>query len=241
MRGIAGRLSEVVLAGLLATACVQTRNGNGIPAEERRDLDGFERVVVAGALEVEVTAGQGFEVRIRIDENLIEYVGTRVVASDALRIGVDGNLGDVLPGPHVSVTLPSLLGAELRGSGALRAAGFDEAEPVTLELNGSGELSFEGRAPALAATLGGSGNVLLEGRAERLELSLSGSGSIAARALPARSAALSLDGSGSIAATVDGLVDAALDGSGRIDLYGTVTEGAFSEEGSGAIVVHAER
>jgi hypothetical protein len=241
MRGIAARLSEVTLAGLLATSCVQTRNGNGVPAEERRDLDGFDRVFVAGVLEVEVTAGQSFEVRIRIDENLLEHVGTRVVAGDGLRIGVDGNLGDVLPGPHVSVTLPSLLGAGLRGSGALRATGFDEAEPVILELNGSGELSFEGRAPALGATLGGSGNVILEGRTERLELSLSGSGDIAARALPAQSAALSLDGSGSIAATVDGRVDAALDGSGRIDLYGTVTEGAFSEEGGGAIVVHAER
>ena len=125
--------------------------------------------------------------------------------------------------------------AELTGSGSLIATDFDADTDVSLELSGSGRLSWSGRAEALDALAAGSGELSLDGRAETAELLLRGSGTLDARDLTARGANIEVEGSGSISATVDGRVDARASGSGSIELFGDVSEGVWEEVGDSTI------
>lgn len=213
----------------LACACVETYEGDGTPAQETRALTGFDRVLSRGVLDVTLTEADAFGLTVRIDANLLERVVTSV-SDRTLIVEIDGgNLGEHLPGPHVSVSMPALADAELIGSGRLSAEGFSGDEPVAVELVGSGELGWSGEASDVEALLQGSGKVVLTGSTSSVDLQVGGSGELDARALTARSANIELDGTGLISATVDGRVDARATGGGKVELSGEVIEGIWEE------------
>jgi hypothetical protein len=219
---------------LLLGGCVQTYDGNGVLAEESRTATGFDRVSVRGALDIELQQGD-FAVGVSIDQNLISRVSTRVDGRTLLVRFEGGNLGDHLPGPNVSVSLPLLADVELNGSGRLVASGFEGEEPASVELSGSGELVWSGSTDALDVVLNGSGNLTVSGEAESAEYYLAGAGTLDARELTAEGANIEVEGSGTIQATVDGRVDASVNGSGTIELYGDVTRGTWTETEEGSI------
>jgi putative autotransporter adhesin-like protein len=221
--------------GLSALAgCVQSFDGNGVPAEEARTATGFDRVSARGALDIEVERGD-FAVGVSIDENLISRVATNLDGRSLLIRFEGGNLGDHLPGPHVRVRMPVLTDVELNGSGRLTARGFDGEEPANVELSGSGEVNWSGSSDSLDVVLNGSGDLTVTGEATRAHYFLAGSGTLDARELTAAGANIELEGSGSIQATVNGRVDARIEGSGTIELLGNVTRGDWSQTEEGAI------
>lgn len=226
---------QVASAGLLACGCVETHDGNGMVAEEIRALSGVERVLARGALGVQVTRGDAFGLTVRIDENLLERVVTSVSAGTLVVEIASGNLGEHVEGPHVIVSLPSLLDAELIGSGSLSAEGFSEDETVSVELVGSGAVSWSGDASDVEALLSGSGTLMLAGSTSDLALRLEGTGKLDARELTASGASIELEGEGNISATVDGRVDARASGGGSVELYGDVIEGTWEELEGGTV------
>jgi putative autotransporter adhesin-like protein len=230
-----GGLAALVGAGaLLGSGCIETFDGNGIPVDEQRDLRGFDRVTSRGVLEVSVTEG-AFAVAVHIDQNLLSRLST-TVSGDTLVIQAEGgNLGDLVPGPHVTIAMPSLLGADLRGTGSFDAKGFDEQQEVSVALSGSGKMSWSGDASSLDAVLNGNGTLELEGSAESVDYHLAGAGSLDARDLTAGGADIQVDGAGSVTATVDGRVDAKVTGTGSIELLGDVTKGSWIEAEGGTI------
>jgi hypothetical protein len=229
---LAGAAALVSLAGcgLLGV------DGNGERVNEVRALEGFSAVESDGSLDVEITRGDVFHVEVSIDSNLLPRVHTDV-AGGALRIDED-SIGDTVPGPHVIVTMPVLRGATLSGSGGLRAVGFQQAEPVSLVLEGSGDISFAGDVSRVDVQLWGSGDARVSGIAPVLAVELDGSGAVDARGLDATTADLSLSGSGDIAASVSGSARVTLSGSGNVDVYGTATLDRVDISGSGSVRQH---
>ena len=214
--------------------CVETFDGNGVAADEVRGERDFNSVSSRGVLEVSIAQGD-FSVALHLDENLLEHIDT-FVSGDTLVIEVEGgNIGDHVPGPHVIISMPSLSGAELRGTGTLTTEDFDEDGPVAVQLGGTGEVYWTGSTPELTATLNGGGEMFLSGSADRADYYVSGAGRLDARELTAQAADVEISGSGNVQATVDGRVDARIEGTGSIVLQGDVDEGQW-DEGDGSIV-----
>jgi hypothetical protein len=212
-------------------------HGNGHPASEKRDLDGFVAIDSRGSFDTKVAQGETFSVTVNIDSNLLHVLQTRVDGS-TLVIDSDEGVSDILPGPHVTVTMPHLQSCTLAGSGRIDVISCRESTPVSMLLSGSGDLTFDGAAPSVSARLDGSGSADLAGSADRVDLFLTGSGSINATALAATNGSVNLSGSGEISATINGRADVSLSGSGNIDLFGGVVLEHFSDSGSGDIRVH---
>jgi hypothetical protein len=242
--GRAGRLALAWACGPLALAlllpamgCVDILDGNGVRVDVARDVRGFDRVTALGGLDVEISEGD-FSVTVSIDENLEPDVLT-TVEGGTLTIEVDdANIREKLPGPHVIIAMPALRDAETAGKGSLTATDFEASAPVSLELTGSGTLSWSGRATELDAVLAGDGTLSIEGSAESTELSLRGSGSIDARALIAEDADIQVDGPGELTLTVNGRVDARAAGGARVDLYGRVVEGKLDIAPDALVTTH---
>jgi hypothetical protein len=211
--------------------------GNGQPATETRNLDGFVAIDGRGSFDTRVEQGETYSVRVNIDSNLLHVLRTRVEGT-TLVVDSDESVSDILPGPHVTVTMPHFQSAELSGSGRIDVASCRETKPVSLVLSGSGDVTFNGAAPSVSARLEGSGDVDLAGSADQVDLYLGGSGSINASALPASTGSVRLSGSGGVSATINGRADVSLSGSGDIDLFGRVVLGQWSNSGSGDIHVH---
>lgn len=212
-------------------------DGNGERVTEVRSLEGFSSVDSEGSLDVEITRGDAFHVEVSIDSNLLPLVRTRV-SGDTLAIDTDQPIGDVVAGPHVIVTMPLLRRAAVNGSGGLTAASFEQSEPVSLDIDGSGELSFVGNVPRADVRISGSGDARLHGAAAVLGAAVEGSGAVDARDLDATTADLSVSGSGDLAANVSGSVSVAISGSGSVDLYGAAVIERVDISGSGSITRH---
>jgi len=221
---------------VLLTGCWAV-DGNGDRVTEHRRIPEVSRIANDSQFDIDISQGDTFEVRVRIDSNLQKHVDTEV-RGDTLVIDSEAWVVDSESGPHVLITMPRLESLANQGSGSVFAAWFEEPEEVHLRLSGSGDLGFEGNAPRIVAELDGSGDLHLNGSTDFVELTLEGSGDIEANGLVAAGADIELDGSGDLRVTVDGPVDARADGSGDVELSGAVQRGRFSESGSGDIRVH---
>src|SRR5262245_37911767 len=150
-------------AALALGGCEIGVDGNGQRATEVRSLEGFSAIDSAAGLDVQINQGETFRVEVSIDSNLLDRVRTDV-SGDTLTIDEEW-IGDTLPGPHVIVTMPVLRRASIFGSGAIRATGCNQAEPVALTIDGSGELGFVGAVPRASVRISGSGDARLQGTA----------------------------------------------------------------------------
>src|SRR5262252_9259387 len=134
----------MIAAALAATSCgLYGVEGNGQRATETRQLQGFSAVLADDSLDVQIQHGDAFDVQVSIDSNLLGQLRTDLIDGGAtLLIHVEGSVRDMLPGPHVMVTMPVLQRAVLDGSGSVTATGFQQTDPVALELDGSGLLTY---------------------------------------------------------------------------------------------------
>lgn len=232
-------LGFAVLLGLALTqlGCPGETEGNGKAGSEIRSGTDFTRVECLTDLDIAIEQGDEFHIELRVDENLVPLVTTRV-EDGTLVINSKGSIDPHLAGPHLIVTMPAIERAELSGSGRIDVDGFDSDRPLELALTGSGKMSFSGKAAKVKVDLSGSGRVDLAGVADRADVDLSGSGRIEGKDLMTSGAAADLSGSGLVFLSVDGPVDIDLSGSGNIELYGDPVVSRKSISGSGEVKVH---
>jgi hypothetical protein len=227
----------VTLCFLPAFAACVGVGGDGKRASETRDVADFTKLEADGPFDVQVNQGDDRSLQVSIDSNLLSKVKTDV-SDDTLHISSNGTVFDLVSGPHVTITIPHLVEVRLLGSGNVTARTFDEQDDVHLHDSGSGDLSFDGSSPNLAAEVTGSGAMWLTGTTDAAHYQLRGSGDLDARDMIASGADIDLNGSGDLRATVNGTVNATLDGSGDVDLFGDAQTDHVQRKGSGNLETH---
>lgn len=196
---------------------------------------GFSRIDLAGADQVDVRVGPGFSVRADGDSELLDHVKI-TVSGDTLRIGRYRTSGWHWGGGHarISVTLPALAGVAIAGSGDVTVDQV-KGERFKGDGAGSGRLQVGTMQVGLAEVrLAGSGGVKLGGTAQRLTVDIAGSGDVDAGGLHAAQADVSIAGSGNVRATVTGNAKVSIMGSGDVDLGGGA-RCSVSKMGSGSV------
>ena len=173
-------------------------DGSGVAITETRSLSPFTQVELSGANAVTIGVGGEQRVVVRADDNLVSLVTTEV-RDGALVIDTTGSFDAVTP-MTVEITVPSLDGVRLSGSG-------------TIVLDGH-ELD------ALVVTLPGAGSITGAGSVTALEVDLAGSGDIDLSALVARDAKVGLSGSGTVLLNVTGRLEADVSGAGSVTFTG---------------------
>lgn len=187
--------------------------GSGNVVTERRDVPPFTSIALAGSSEVRIKVGSAQSVVVQADDNLFENVTTRVEAG-RLVIGTTGSF--TTKGPmSVTVTVPSLEGIALSGSGVIVAEDL--------------------RGDTLTVELPGSGVVVASGKVDRLDVVLPGSGAAELGGLEARDVDALVSGSGNILVQATGSLDAEVSGTGVITYTGSPVHVTRNVTGTGAI------
>lgn len=204
-----------VLVFVLATSSgSKSVEGSGVAATQVRSVPGFTRVELAGANNVIVRVGGSQSVAVRGDKNLLDRV-TTTVRDGALVIGTRGSFTAKNP-LSVAISVPSLEGLTLSGSGMITAQGIRSRE-LTVALPGSGALWVSGAVTRLSVALDGSGDAQL-GR------------------LVARDVRAAVTGSGRIVVDAVSALEASVQGTGVIVYSGDPARVTTSVTGTGAIV-----
>ena len=197
----------------------------------------FDKISLAGASNVVVTVGGAPSVRAEGNSELLEKLEV-TVENGVLRIGHRkgswsfGRSKDRAVTVHVSV--PSLTGAEVAGSGDMK---IDKVEGGDFagEIAGSGEIELASlRARNASFAIAGSGGVTASGSAEAADFEIAGSGDIRAGALEVKRAKVSIAGSGNV--ETKAMESAAIDmmGSGDVTVTGTA-KCSVNKMGSGNV------
>ncbi|HEX8215467.1 MAG TPA: head GIN domain-containing protein [Allosphingosinicella sp.] len=233
----------VLVSSLAVAACGMTAGAQegGTGEVERRSFDvaGFDSVGLAGSHDVIVTVGGPASVRAEGDPKILEKLDIRVVGS-TLRIGtqkgVNWNAGFLRNRKPVTVyvTVPSLVGASVAGSGDLKVDKI-EGDRFRGAVAGSGDLQVAAiRVGEAEFSVAGSGDIRATGSAGRLKANLAGSGDLHLDGLEAKDAEVSVAGSGDIRARATGTANVSLSGSGDVTMAGGA-QCSVKKRGSGEV------
>ena len=212
--------------------------GSGDPATKDYDLDGFTRLDVSHAFKVGVTRGDAYEVKVTVDDDLLESLDVSL-KGDTLRIGLEG----VPPNEHTTriaaVTLPGLTAVELSGASEASVEGFSSSGDLDLVLEGASSLVFtdvragdarfdlSGTSKMTGVVwvgdtwmdLRGASSVDLEGSGAAASLDASGASHLRLGDFAFKSAEVTLSGASTATLDVTGALDADLSGASTLRYY----------------------
>jgi hypothetical protein len=215
-----------------------THDGDHRTIAQNFPVGAFSKVALGGSANVVVAVGGAPSVRAEGDAERIGRMEIKV-EGDTLQIGSKrhgfSGWGHQTGKVIVYVTVPSLAGASIGGSGDItidRVQGGDFSGSI----GGSGDIRIgQLQAANVDFSVAGSGGITAAGKAQGAKLGIAGSGDLDLAGLEVRTADVEMAGSGNAAIKAVEHANVSLMGSGNV----TVTGGAKCEShkmGSGNLV-----
>jgi hypothetical protein len=206
-RGIrAWAIGGVALAVVAVAGCgpqPTVAAGTAALTSENRPIANITGVALDTSGRVEVTTGPTPSLSIEAPADVLPVL-TSEVTGGVLRLSVKDHTvirnSDKI---HYKLTVPTLDRISVDGSGDVRYADL--------------------KGPALTVEINGSGDVTLAGTVEKQTVRLSGSGNYTGSDLATRSADVTVDGSGAVDVRVSDTLKIDLNGSGDVSYRGTPT------------------
>lgn len=210
--------------------------GNGHIVKENRTPGDFKGVHLAGSMDVIITKGNSINVTVEADDNLLQYIETKV-KDGVLRIGTNTPRLKWISSRKITVyiTVPELNRTGVSGSGSVKSEDvFSTNGEFSVSVSGSGSCQLNVKAKSLDAHISGSGGINLAGSADNSDISISGSGRYKGFNMETKDATLHISGSGGAETSVSTNLDAHISGSGGVRYKGEPTVKARTS-GSGRV------
>jgi hypothetical protein len=196
--------------------------GNGVLTEESRDVGNFNEIELAGIGSVYVEFGDETSLVIEAEENLMDYIETRIFGQKLVIRLEDDYSYDPTEDINFYLTVVELEGVSISGLGNMSLPEI-ETDRFEIGISGAGDVTIDALyADRLYADLSGLGDVdILGGEVEIQDVNISGSGTYSSKDMACREADVSVSGLGSATVTVSEYLDASISGAGDIDYYGS--------------------
>ena len=210
------------LLGLTLTSCIGSgffeERGNGNIVTEDREVSDYSTLVLRGNYEVIITEGNAPSLDIETDENLMEYIvtkmdGDRLVIENKERIFSDDGI-------RINITYTELDQIEASGAISLENYGTLSGDELELSLSGAGEIDLKVDVDRLDVHSSGAGSVDLAGEADIAGLHVSGAGGVDAYNLTTSVCDVSVSGVGGAEVFVTEELKARVSGVGGISYKG---------------------
>lgn len=188
-----------------------------IDAQERSVPD-FTSVRTEGDADIEVIAGDEFEVIITADEALQEHI-LATVKDGELLVRQEYMLWGASDDVEITVTMPECDTLTLVGAGDAYVHGFDEGA-FAASLIGSSNLLVVSDFTTIDTEILGSGNITARGTVDTFSVTIAGSGDVHGKDFTAADATVDISGSGDIELRVRESLDVTIAGSGDVTYWG---------------------
>lgn len=191
----------------------------GQTGKETRNVSDFSEVAFGSAGNLHIKFGSQFSVVLEGDKDYLNEIET-VVRNGKLVIRHENNFR-IFNNQHVDVyiTMPSLKGLGVSGSGKATVEDAIKTETLDLNVSGSGKIMINDlKATELNCGISGSGDIIIDGSGEvqKGDLGISGSGSYKGDNFKIASLDVHISGSGSCSCNVTNNLKASVSGSGNV-------------------------
>lgn len=193
--------------------------GEGPIVTRQLDLNAFDAIRLTNSSDVYIRQGSQQAVEVEGQENIIDNLVTDV-DGEVWKIRFDEPVRRH-QGLKIYITLPSLSGVRLSGSGNVVGENqFTGIEKFGVSVSGSGNIKLGVQARSVDAHISGSGNIRLAGSTGSMEIRISGSGDLSADELEAESCKVRISGSGDCDLDVRENLEVSISGSGDVNYEG---------------------
>jgi hypothetical protein len=220
---------------ILGTGC-RYKTGNGNIVSKEVSVGSFDRVEVAGAINVHVTQGPQAPVRIEGDENLLRYISIEEHGGE-LEVKTRGGY-NLRPTQKMKVFVSSPNYKKLRVSGACDIIGetsVKSGEKLEMEVSGAGNIKMDVDAPQVETRISGAGKIALTGKTRDFEMALSGAGKAVCYDLLAENVQVKISGAGSAEVYASVKLDAQVSGAGNVRYKGDAKQLQQQISGAGSV------
>lgn len=211
--------------------------GNGKMTSITRTTDSYDKISCAGSFDYILVAGPEGNITIEGEENLLEYIETKV-KDDKLVVAVKNGINlRTSSNKPIKITIPfqDIDQVGLAGSGDLWNKDVITADAFVAYLSGSGDVTLTINTQSVDGKMAGSGDLILKGSTNNLGVSVAGSGDFHGFELEANHTNVSVSGSGDAEVVSNQSLKARVAGSGNIEYKGNPEKEDTSVAGSGSI------
>ena len=228
--------------------------GREVASDTRSVGKAIRAIELSGPIDLTLRQGAVPSLVVRGEQRMLGNVDTSSGDDGTLHIGTTGMLLYHRQPLQVILVLPSIEDISVLGSGDSTVNGFS-GDRIEVNLNGSGNVKFNGRFKQVDASVHGSGELEMNGgSSDKVEVAVvgsgkmtvvgsctqfkaeqTGSGDLNARHLSADEANLQLMGSGDAIVTARKVANVTVRGSGDVVVYGNPAERNVSRNGSGEV------
>lgn len=166
------------ITGMLAMSCIDERELKpGREVTKDYDFTGFDRLEMGDGFDVTIEQGPGYSVHVRGDErNMDDLVVNKDGGKLRFRYKFAARLRHNRYTTYITITMPSLKGAELSGAVDANISNFTE-DDFSLSLSGASRAALSLTAKNADFDLSGASDLKVVGTADNLDISLSGASS----------------------------------------------------------------
>lgn len=227
----------IMIIATVTTACAvpfrpRLIKGSGNVIVEDRKVSGFDKILVTGAGKIIITQGDSESLSIETDDNLMEYIVTKVNGK-TLEIGFKDDT--VFPSGGGQTALDPSEGftfrvnvIDLEAILLSGAAKFEveklKTDQLSINLSGAGDVNVgDLNANQLDVVVSGAGDVEIVGKVEIQNILMSGFGRYQAFDLESQDAAVTISGVGGAEVWATETLDVVISGAGDVKYYGSPT------------------
>jgi hypothetical protein len=204
------------------SSCDQ-RTGSGNIVTEKRQTGNFTGIKVGGAFEVEMKSGPVTEVVVESDDNIIQYIETKV-SGDVLEIKTNHSMGFSNAHYKVFITAPEINSLDISGAANVKAKDqLKSSRKISFETSGAAEVVASVDAPEVEVDISGAGNIELSGRTRNYKAKITGSGDLKSGDLQSENTDVDVSGAGSANVHASVSLKADASGAGNISYKGGAT------------------
>lgn len=210
-------------------------SGNGNIKTETRNVADFKELKNSGSIDIQIIAGNKFELKVQDDENLLPHLITEV-KDGALHIYYDSDFSIRESHGKVIVEVPTLNKLSSSGSGDINIDGtLKNDNEILIASSGSGDIDGSVDAPSISLSNSGSGDISLKGNTKNFDCKTMGSGDIKCRNLKSENVNVSVAGSSDVSVYASVSLKVDIRGSGDVTYAGNPAAPQINTSGSGSV------
>ena len=190
----------LIIVALLVNSCIidgwdKGISGNGHVEEESRDVSGFSGVHASTGIDVFISEGSGFDVKVEADENLLEVILTEL-NGNMLVIKTDRVNIRSAKSKKVYVTMPKLKELKISSAGDCKGMTPFNCDDLRVSISSAGDLKLDVEANRIDINISSSGDATLTGHTGVLDANLSSAGDLHAFDLIAETVSVDVSSAG---------------------------------------------
>ena len=216
-----------LVAAFLLFGCINILSecitGSGSVTTESRSVEAYDSIELGTAASVEVTQGPQSSIHIVAEDNLMDYIETKV-ENGVLKIYELNNtcLRSTKP-VRITLSTEKIEKLTVLGSGKITSSNTIKSDSIDLAVVGSGVMDVGVESNKTKIEIPGSGELRLGGNTSSMDVSIFGSGHLKAYDFATENAKVKITGSGSVELNVSEKLDVDILGSGNVYYKGNAT------------------